>query len=395
MVYSKKEIKIVNALVFVFIILASMGQLIRIPINLGDSSFTLHPIDLISLSFAIVFMCKRGWQWTTWRLFTPTIAALAFSLVMSLTVFAPLQVTYGGLYLLRLVSYFAMFVVIQHLVKSKKINDLILKSVVISSLFVGLLGFVQYIIVYDTRTIGVWGWDYHLGRLISTHLDPNFSGLILTLGIVISTGLYFKERSRYVLLSMVTLLPAFALTYSRSSYLSLIFAFATLTFLLRKNVIKFVAVALMIIAMIFIVLPKGDSIGVKLDRKDSIYMRFDNFNETSQIWHKYPLFGVGYNNICTSRTEMGYKSGLHSCGGADNSIMFILATSGVVGLMMFVFMGSEMINLSRKDIYGFIFLSCLVAVFVHSMFINSAFYPWILGYMALIGAVGVKEYTSR
>jgi len=36
-------------------------------------------------------------------------------------------------------------------------------------------------------------------------------------------------------------------------------------------------------------------------------------------------------------------------------------------------------------------LATLMAILVHSLFVNSLFYPWVMGYLALLGGVALKK----
>ena len=63
------------------------------------------------------------------------------------------------------------------------------------------------------------GWDDHYYRLISVLFDPNFTGLILVLGLIL---IYFNRPRSWWLYAIHLL--ALLLTYSRSSYLALLVA---------------------------------------------------------------------------------------------------------------------------------------------------------------------------
>ncbi len=141
-----------------------------------------------------------------------------------------------------------------------------------------------------------------------------------------------------------------------------------------------------LIFLIVIALPRPSSEGVKLERLYSIEARLINFKETMFIWSKSPVFGVGYNNTCLGRNIFVKQELLlsHSCSGSDSSILLVLATTGIVGLIVFGYMGIKVVRSLPKNSYSVLFLSCLSALLIHSVFVNSLFYPWVMGWMGIL-----------
>jgi O-antigen ligase len=144
-------------------------------------------------------------------------------------------------------------------------------------------------------------------------------------------------------------------------------------------------------------LPRPQSSGVELERIYSISSRFVDYSKTIKIWKTSPLLGVGYNNLCLLKQlhfgETSFKS--HSCSGSDSSILLILATTGFVGFFLFIDLIGRMYKYRARGVYGDIFYISIVAVLVHSMFVNSLFYPWVMGWLALLGGMSVKQKLSK
>ena len=152
-------------------------------------------------------------------------------------------------------------------------------------------------------------------------------------------------------------------------------------------------------------LPRPPGEGVKLERLHSVYAKAQNFSETVTIISKNPLFGVGFNNICAARIryigDPGYKS--HACSGSDSSLLFVAATTALVGLLVFLYMAYKIIKSISRNVYGVSFLACSGALFVHSLFVHSLFYPWVMGWMGMLVAfvlhagdpILTQEITTR
>jgi hypothetical protein len=82
-------------------------------------------------------------------------------------------------------------------------------------------------------------------------------------------------------------------------------------------------------------------------------------------------------------------------GGLNSSLFVVLVTTGVVGLGTFLYliyiMGKSMNK--RKDLLGYIGLSSMAALGIHSLFNNSIFYSWILLFVFILW--GSSEITTK
>jgi len=151
------------------------------------------------------------------------------------------------------------------------------------------------------------------------------------------------------------------------------------------------------LTLIIFLLPRPASSGVELERTFSILARFKNYQETLAVWEKSPLFGVGYNNLCLAKIKYlnhgDYLS--HSCSGSDSSLLGLLATGGVLGLISFTSLLKQIVkNLDYQNLGGG-FSACLVALLTHSLFVNSLFYPWVMGLMGLLLAISQKNEARK
>jgi O-antigen ligase len=223
------------------------------------------------------------------------------------------------------------------------------------------------------------GWDDHYFRITSFLLDPGFAGIVLVLGLVIALQ---KRRLPLILGFIMTIL----LTYSRASYLAAMAGCGYL--LLRKirvqNTVKILAIILL--SLFFLPRPAGE--GVNLLRTRSISARALNYAQTFEIIETNPLFGIGFNNICFAKHKLdpGLKS-VNSCSGADNSFLFVLATTGLVGGVIFIHEILKLVKGTSHDEFGEIFKGSGVALLTHSFFSNTIFYISTMAWFAILIAI--------
>lgn len=342
---------------FAILVLFPFGQIFKIGIfNIFDAGVLL---------LAIITLLRKPNYPKWYRYFIYFALSCGFSLLVNYKLVDIKSV----LYLVRLISYSLIAVYISNFVTDKKG---LVKNILAISVFSAIFGWVQYLIWPDLTPLKYLGWDDHLLRMVGTFLDPTFLGLIIVLGIIIAV----LKNQKYIL---YFLLISLAFTYSRSSYL-----IASLFLLFQK---KYLSIFIFILIILF--LPKNIGEGTNLIRTASGSSKLINYSETWQIFKKSPVFGVGFNNICNARklyleeTSFAYINDTnvdsHACNGSDSSVLFLLATTGIVGLILFV---SFIVRIPFNNtlVYSFI------AVLIHSIFSNSLFYPHIMFWLfCLVG----------
>lgn len=339
-------------ILFAFLTLFPFGQIIKIG--------TINPLDVIVGIGAIYAIFKRLPRPKYFKYFENFLVVLFFTWLMGVFYLWDVKVFYGLLYLVRLASYFYFSV----LVFNFKNKELLLSSLLHVSIFAAIFGWVQYFLYPDLTTFTVWGWDDHLYRMAGTFLDPGFLGLVLVLG-----SLLAFHKKNYLIAVFLALSVLF--TYSRASYLALL---ASSFLVFKKTTYYLCFVACLLIIVVF--LPKKAGEGVRLERTASVNNRFENYTQTMEVFKKSSLFGVGFNNICLVKNS-NFPS--HSCSGADSSLLFLLATAGVVGFMSF---GSLIFSISQVN--NQLLKLGFLATMVHALFSNSLFYPWVMGWLVIL-----------
>jgi len=157
----------------------------------------------------------------------------------------------------------------------------------------------------------------------------------------------------------------------------------------KKSFVKssLAIIIFLLLSMPLLPRPKGE--GVNLLRTNSIVQKNDNLGLSYKIVSKYPVFGVGFNNICQARSLIEKDLPVNSCSGLDNSMLFIVATTGAVGAMIFVSFGINLWVKTKKNNSGLLFKVSLVAVIVHSQFTNTLFYNFILLWLGIL--IGISR----
>jgi len=132
------------------------------------------------------------------------------------------------------------------------------------------------------------------------------------------------------------------------------------------------------------------------DPDDSAKLRLVSWTHAVNIFSENPIFGVGFNLYRQAQERFGFfdyadSEGGHAGAGSDSSLLLVLATTGVVGFVLFLFTNVSIFFKSLKSLntpVGLALAISLFGLFLDSQFINSLFFPQIMLWMwVLIGLV--------
>ena len=324
------------------------------------------------------------------------IGVLGISLINSLSWLVSSRFIVASFYWVRLILYLSLFRVIKDV--SEHNTKAIDKIIYIGGVLFALFGLFQLALFPDFSKYVSHGWDPHYYRVLSTFFDPNYAGgfLVLFLLILLSK-FYSKLNGKGVISFRLTLAILFVtsiilLTFSRSTYLALVVGVGIFSLLRDKKILIGMILAA-VLAFAFVPRVRTRVIGAfKIDA--TAKLRIEDYKKTLVIIKDNPALGVGFNAMRYAKEDRGYfrdergvnqPSG-HAGAGADNSLLFTWATSGILGLLSILSLFFVIIVEGIRSRYSALILSSTFALLIHSMFVNSLYYTWIIAlYMFILG----------
>jgi O-antigen ligase len=100
----------------------------------------------------------------------------------------------------------------------------------------------------------------------------------------------------------------------------------------------------------------------------------------------HPLFGIGFNTYRFAQLRYGFitkgeEADSHGVAGTDNSFLFVLATTGLIGLLSYAALWGTIV---RQAWGNHVVVASITAIFIHSLFVNSLFYPHIMEWIWIL-----------
>ena len=381
---------------FLFFLFAFVGgQIFSVSFGSGVRVSLLDIAVAVFVFVNVIRMNIQPVQVKMWlKSFGPFIAVALLSLILHLFTLPLRDLTISSLYLIRFGLYAAIVLVISGESKANKQRYLI--GLWSGGVAIGLLGLMQYFLYPNLRNLAYLGWDPHEFRLFSTLLDPNFAAIILVLTLILSTQMIQHKNTlwrKFVIVASGLCLVALLLTYSRGGYLA--FGGALIYWALLNKKIKEMLLVGLFFGSALLILPRPGGEGVNLLRTMSIGSRLKNSQEAIEIFAKSPIIGVGFDTLrfIRGQTEIVVGTGelSHSGAGFHNSFLFILATTGIIGLLSYVWLWKSVLREAYKSGQIELIILSLVAVSVHSLFDNSLFFPAAMLWLWVIAGVNANS----
>jgi len=389
-------------ILFIAVLLTvSFGEIIRFEIIKGVFlNLSSLAVGILALYYILYHLIDRKIQKT--ELMPPLfifIAICVLSLLSNFNSLKVLEMGHSSLYLVRFIFFLSLYFVIFDF--DKKFRIKIPYFMVLIGAIVLLIAYIQYFFYPSLRNLYYLGWDEHLYRMFSSFLDPNFAGAFFSLYLFLVLGLFESELKRRRKIRTVILggLAVFAfisvfLTYSRSAILMLMIGLMVF-FVLKKraNIVLFLTLTILIGIMFA---PKAfRTEGTNLFRKVSIEARISSAKEAVFLILRKPLLGVGFNaykfakNRYVGISLSNYPS--HAESGTDASLLFILATTGVLGFFSYIWLLFKIISLAflryKKNLIAQTLFLSLVSLIINSFFINSLFYSFFMLWILILAGL--------
>ncbi len=383
---------LLKILISLFFITFSLGEIAKIQLG-GGVGIGLFDISVVLLS---AFYLRKIWR-KKFVLKLPIflfIATTLLSLGVNFQNYEINQILIGSLYVVRWVAYTGIYFSAVNLSeKGKKYTS---NFMMFSGIFAVIAGYLQLIFYPSLKNFTYLGWDEHMYRMFSTFLDPNFAGVIFVLFFIffyIKREQLLPDKKIVHVLILVLTFGAIILTYSRGAILMLFFS--SLIYSILKRNWKVTIVAIGTLAIVFIILsPRFYIENTNLFRTFSSKERIKTMEQGISIFQKNPL-GIGFNMLRYTREKMFPEdekvSISHSGAGIDNSLILILATTGIPGFIIYLFLLYKMFKLGfsrlSKGNMGLVLIISLTGLLINSLFINSLLYSFAMAWIFLLAGL--------
>jgi O-antigen ligase len=403
----------------VILFLPLIGELYRLPFGADNGTLISDIAIAVVVAVWIIGKIRQNKPFPKNNFNKPLLIFCAIavcSLLASLTFLKIGDVAVSSLYLVRFFEYAMLGIITLDVVQTEKDRLLLIKTIIFMGVLIAIAGFIQLVIYPDLGNLVEYGWDPHQNRLVSTWLDPNFIGGFLSYIIAILTGitLYSKDLTKKIgLIAIIAVLAAaLFLTYSRSGYLAAAAALGVIG-IVKSRKLLIGCIVIFLLALSF--LPRAqqrltqltNSAGALItntsDSTDpTAALRLISWNQTLQLIEQRPLLGNGYNTLKYVKFNEGFvdDTAVHSASGSDSSILTILATTGILGLIPFIMLYWNALLLAWKNFrnkkpapptgpasatstalsrgYGLGIFAGICGLLVHSIFVNSLLFPQIM-----------------
>lgn len=407
----KPELAFVASIVSMII-----GQLIRLPVLGGDNGVIINDVLLPPLIVVWAFRRLGSGQWPLPRqsLTLPIVTVIGImilSLLLNISQHTQGEILSGLLYQVRWIEYAFVLMMGFDFLRTRDRAWRYVGLIMACAAAVSLLGFAQLRIFPDFTFMVPQGWDPHIGRLLSTWFDPNFLAgwlaLLITIALAIALSLPWV-RARWWWLATGIMTVAVVLTFSRSGYVALA-AGAGLVALIRSRAI-FLLGLLAIVGVIFFV-PRVQErvIGIRTV-DETAQLRIVSWQNALTVIHDHPWLGVGYNLYRYVQVDYGFLNDTkeHSASGSDSSLLTIWVTTGILGLLAYVWLFIATLRESWRTWrdkslpkewrgFGLGLLAGLLGLLLHAQFVNSLFYPHIMQtvWILLAAAIMVRQDSPQ
>lgn len=388
-------------LIFILLVLFPLGQVFRIQLS---PSIAVNPLDIGVFATAITSVVATIVK----RKFPPYIKPLgifaglgALGLLMNLRVLSSQEFFVSILYLFRFLAYAIIGITVSLL--SPKHKTFLWKVLLIAGGVVVTAGYIQYFFYQSLWGVLYEGWDPHLYRMFSTWLDPNFTGVFFALYFLLLLHTWFLQKTpkTKILFGIAGILTFLAviLSFSRGAYVDLGASVLVYLFLKGYKKIAFGIPVLVVTLSIFIAffLPYGEE--KHLFRTASTQARLVSAENALAIFEKNPIVGVGFNAYRYAQHRYHLLNGFnwedtHSGAGANNSYVFVLATTGMLGGVVYgwfwlIILKDSIASMKKQKPYSLFLFVSMITLLISGVFENTLFYPSLMVWMfVLVGFIG-------
>ncbi|MFH1478508.1 MAG: O-antigen ligase family protein [Candidatus Omnitrophota bacterium] len=309
--------------------------------------------------------------------------------------------------IIRFISYIMIFSMVGLSNRSQK--DTLIKIMVFSASIVSIYAIYQYFWGYDILLNGLnstqnflvsnssYAKDILIGkRAISTFPSPNILGGYLIM--MFFLALYLSKRYKIALIAVILISFALLLTKSMGAWLSLIVAliiyvvvgYKTLRFEKRIAIISSIFIVL---ALIFILLSRGERLINLENPQNSITQRIAYWKTAINIIKYHPIFGVGPGNF--QEVFLKYKIGSDTdTRYAHNLFLQIWVELGILGLIGLIYLLSMIVKNLRTKLQNNLILFVSIVFMMHNIIDITYFIPQVSFFWWVILGILLRVTTE-
>ncbi len=407
--------RISKLLLYLTILSIPLGQFGRLPI--GGGTVNLYLTDLLVAATVLIWLIETTAIEKDLKLPRLSAPIALFSSIALITLLngaryiEQMQFLSSAMYWLRWLMYAGIYFSVSDLLRKEVVEFTTLKNLlVISGVVLATAGFIQLAILPDFASMTSEGWDPHQGRLLSTFFDPNFTGAYLVLTLCLLIPDIFSKKIKPLSIAFSAILTiALLLTFSRSAWLMFAAVIGTVSLFKSR---KLLILATIIAFSAYFFVPRVQTrIAGGVDPDDSAQARIVNWKQSVTIlkndynW----LTGVGFNTYRYAQARYGFFTwdepyGGKAGAGADSSLLFVFATTGIFGLAAYMWIYikllqnplsqsfTSLLNKTKEiETSNLILMSATAGLLIESNFINSLFYTPIMLYIWILASQRHKQ----
>ncbi|MEI6222502.1 MAG: O-antigen ligase family protein [bacterium] len=419
--------------IWLLLLFVPLGQFARLPISQqGAQEIAIMATDLLIPFLLLTWIIRKILVKEPFNFPKNSVIIIGFSATATISLaFAALSMPFsdilsGGLYLFRWLEFAALFFISWDLIRTAQQVKFLTWLFIGGGTVIAFLGFLQYLIFPDFSFMVEFGWDPHLERLVSTFFDPNFTGMYLVITLSLLLSIFYQallrkpqpdekkvvwhksKKNKFITIILLLMLfngLALILTYSRSAMLAFLLVLVVFGFAHDRKILILTAFSALIVLSFF---PRyQERLTETFDPDTSANKRIESWsNATTILEDTNPFIGIGYNTYRSAQISYGLITDeelARSGAGTDSSLLLILVTTGIGGLILYLlillrslYLGLQTYLKNKNTLtgmFGLSFTAILIGLIVHSQFVNSLLYPFILLYFWI--AFGVVTRFSN
>ena len=328
-------------------VVTNLGRIPVLSTEDRDFPIAVNELALGAMLVAAVF-CVQSWE--SVRLDRVSVVALLFAAVGGTSAFfsidrfdlTTIELIVSLSYLGRWLAYFALYIALINVVKLDGVETM-WEAVETMMVMLAVFGIIQsaffpsfaQIVFENTRS---FNWDDQGRRLVSTVLEPNIAGTMLMIVTLIHAA-RIAVGAKVNGWKALVIFTALVLTISRSAAIGLFFGmiiiFAARGISRRlTQVLAAIGVVMLLVSPILIqyLIAYGK---FSFGSNSSAGARISGWLDTLKVISQYPWFGVGFNAYRYAVEANGGKVLGAASYGADGGLLFIMAMTGIVGLVLY------------------------------------------------------------